>query len=75
MDWSFLRGLRTVAVGLTLAIVPQVMMYVFSIDWTHVAGISPNAASVIGLVMVGLRAVTTTAIGKASPTGNIGMKK
>jgi hypothetical protein len=66
MNWSFLKGLRTVAVGLALAIVPQATAYLFSVDWTHVAGISPNAATIIGVVMIGLRAVTTTAIGKAA---------
>ena len=65
MNWSFLKGLRTVAIGLALAIVPQATAYLFSIDWTHVAGISPNAASILGLVMVALRAITTTPLGKA----------
>ena len=65
MNWSFLKGLRTVAIGLALAVVPQATAYLFSIDWTHVAGISPNAASILGLVMVALRAITTTPLGKA----------
>ena len=65
MNWSFLKGLRTVAVGLILAVVPQATAYLFSVDWTHVAGVSPNAATVLGLVMVALRAVTTTPVGKS----------
>jgi len=64
MNWSFLKGLRTVAVGLALAIVPQAAAYLFSIDWTQVAGVSPNAATVIGVLMIALRAVTNTAVGK-----------
>ena len=65
MNWDFLKGLRTVAIGLALAVVPQATAFLFSVDWTHVAGISPNAATIIGLVMVALRAVTTTPVGKA----------
>ena len=65
MNWDFLKGLRTVVIGLALAVVPQATAYLFSVDWTHVAGISPNAATILGLVMVALRAVTTTPVGKA----------
>ena len=64
MNWNFLKGLRTVVLGLAVAVVPQATAYLFSVDWTHVAGISPNAATIIGLVMVALRAVTTTPIGQ-----------
>jgi len=61
-----LAGFKTFTVGLTLAVLPQVVSYVSNFDFVHVFGLSPNAASFIGLVMIGLRAATSTPIFKAS---------
>ena len=57
-----MTGFKTFAVGLGLAILPQIINFVSNYDFTHAFGLSPNAASVVGLVMVGLRAATSTPI-------------
>ena len=61
-----LTGFKTFAVGLALAVLPQAISYVSGFDFIHAFGLSPNAASVIGVVMIGLRAATTSPIFKAS---------
>jgi hypothetical protein len=61
-----LTGFKTFAIGLGLALVPQVASFITSFDFVHTFGLSPNAASVLGLVMIGLRAATSTAIFKPS---------
>ena len=55
-------GFKTFATGLALAVLPQVVAYLSNFDFTKVFGLSPNAATAIGLVMIGLRAATTTPI-------------
>jgi hypothetical protein len=57
-----MNGFKTFSVGLGLAVVPQLVNYVSGFDFVHAFGLSPNAASVIGVVMMGLRAMTTTPI-------------
>jgi hypothetical protein len=59
-----LGGFKTFAVGLGLSIVPQIVSYISNFDFVHVLGLSPNAASLIGFVMIGLRAATSTPIFK-----------
>jgi hypothetical protein len=54
-----MNGFKTFIVGLGLAIVPQAVSFVTSFDFVHAFGLSPNAASVLGVVMIALRAVTT----------------
>ncbi len=61
-----LAGFKTFALGLALAVLPQIVSYVSNFDFVHVFGLSPNAATFIGVVMMGLRAVTSTPIFKAS---------
>ena len=61
-----LPGFKTFAVGLALAVVPQAITYIMNFNFTHTFGLSPNAATILGLVMIGLRAVTSTPIFKAS---------
>ena len=61
-----LSGFKTFAVGLSLAILPQAISFVTSFDFVAVFGLSPNAATLIGLAMIGLRAATSTAIFKTS---------
>jgi len=57
-----LTGFKTFAVGLSLSILPQIVAYVDNFDFTHVFGLSPNAATLVGVVMIGLRAATSTSI-------------
>ncbi|MGO9743989.1 MAG: hypothetical protein ACLPN5_21220 [Roseiarcus sp.] len=61
-----LAGFKTFALGLALAVLPQIVSYVSNFDFVHVFGLSPNAATFIGVVMMGLRAATSTPIFKAS---------
>ncbi len=60
-----LAGFKTLAVGAALAVGPQAISYVSNFDFINAFGLSPNAATAIGLVMIGLRAVTKTPIFKA----------
>jgi hypothetical protein len=57
-----LNGFKTFSVGLGLAIVPQVVNFLGGFDFVKAFGLSPNAASVIGVGMIALRAVTSTPI-------------
>ena len=59
---SLLKGFKTFLVGLALAVIPQVLSYVLGFDFVGTFGLSPNAATVVGLLMVALRSVTTSAI-------------
>jgi hypothetical protein len=59
---KMLAGFKTLSVGLGLAIVPQIVSYISSFDFVSAFGLSPNAASVIGVAMIALRAVTSTPI-------------
>ena len=57
-----LQGFKTFFFGLALAILPQVINYLSTFDFIHVFGLSPNAASAVGMIIIGLRAVTSTPI-------------
>jgi hypothetical protein len=57
------KGFRTVAFGLFVAVAPAAVTYLGGVDWTTL-GISPGVAAALGLAVVGLRAVTSTAIGQ-----------
>lgn len=57
-----LTGWKTVLFGALVAIGPVALNYVGAINWQSL-GVSPAAGMVIGAVIVGLRAVTTTSIG------------
>ena len=58
-----LTGFRTVLVGLIVAIGPAALTYLGGVNWTAL-GLSPTVGGVIGAVIIGLRAITTTPIGK-----------
>jgi hypothetical protein len=62
-----LSGFKTLVFGLALALGPQAISFVSSFDWVHTFGLSPNAASVIGGVIIVLRAVTTTPMFQSTP--------
>lgn len=57
-----MQGFKTFGFGLALAILPQAITYLTKFDFSTVLGLSPNAASAVGLVVVALRAVTSTPI-------------
>ncbi len=57
-----LKGWKTVLFGLFVAIAPAAITYLGGVDWTAL-GISPTIAGAIGLAIIGLRAITHTAIG------------
>ena len=61
-----LAGFKTFAIGLGLAILPQVVSFVADFDFVKAFGLSPNAATGVGLLIIALRAVTSTPIFKAS---------
>jgi hypothetical protein len=55
-----MKGLKTFAVGLGLAVIPQAVSFITSFDFVGNFGLSPNAATVLGMAMIALRAVTST---------------
>jgi hypothetical protein len=57
-----MKGFRTVLYGLAVAIVPAAFDYIGHVDWTKL-GINPVVALFIGGGIIGLRAVTDTALG------------
>ncbi len=57
-----MQGFKTFAFGLALAILPQAIAYITKFDFSSALGLSPNAASAVGLIVVALRAVTSTPI-------------
>lgn len=60
-----MKGYKTVAFGLIVAIAPVALTYLGGIDWTSL-GISPGVAGVIGACIIGLRAITNTSLGSKS---------
>lgn len=58
-----IKGFKTIAFGLVVAIAPAALTYLGGVNWTSV-GVSPAVAAAIGAAIIGLRAVTTTPIGK-----------
>jgi hypothetical protein len=66
MNWmSIGKGLRTLAVGLAIAITPAALTFFGGVDWTQF-GVSPAAGALIGTVVIGLRGITTTPVGRSS---------
>lgn len=57
-----MQGFRTIIFGALVAIAPIAVTYFGNVDWTSL-GISPTVAGIIGLAIVGLRAITSTPIG------------
>lgn len=60
-----MKGWKTVLFGLLTIIVPSALTYLGGVDWTSL-GISPGVAGIIGATIIGLRAATSTPIGKAN---------
>jgi hypothetical protein len=59
-----MKGWKTVAFGALMIIVPQLLNYFAAVDWRAV-GVSPSVSAAIGAVIIGLRAITSTAVGQA----------
>ena len=61
-----LTGWKTFIVGALVAVGPSALSYLAGVDWTKI-GLTTNVATAItGILMIGLRAITTTPPGKAS---------
>lgn len=58
-----MKGWWTVAFGAAVAVGPAALEYLGEIDWTTL-GISPGAGGAIGSIIVVLRAMTNTPVGK-----------
>ena len=56
------NGFKTFLIGLTVAALPQMVAFVSDFDFVNAFGLSPNAATTIGLLIVCLRAMTSTPI-------------
>ena len=59
---NFLSGFKTVLTGLALAVGPATISYLGNVDVTKTFGLSPTAGAVVGAVMIGLRAITSSPI-------------
>lgn len=60
------NGFKTFTVGFLLALVPQVVEFLSESDLVEAFGLSPDAATFIGILMIGLRVMTSTPIFKKS---------
>lgn len=60
-----LKGWKTVLFGALVAVGPVALDYVGAINWTSL-GVSPTAGMIIGAGIIGLRTITTSAIGAKS---------
>lgn len=61
IDWTLIRkkfvaGIETYLLGLVMTFGPQILDYTAHFDWTKL-GLSPNAASMVGLAILGLRSL------------------
>ncbi len=61
-----MKGYRTVAFGFLLALLPAGLTYLGGVDWTSL-GISASMGAIIGGLVVFLRTITSTPMGKAAP--------
>jgi lysozyme len=59
-----MKGYRSIAVGLALAIGPVALQYLGAIDWAQLIG-PTGAFFVSGVIAICMRAVTTTPVGKS----------
>ena len=58
-----MKGFKTVAFGLGLAIAPNALTFLAGVDWTQYVSAN-NAALISGLIVVALRFVTTSGVFK-----------
>ena len=60
-----MKGFRTVIVGLAMAVVPTALQYLAGLDWTQYVP-AQYVPIVAGVVMIAMRAFTSTSIGSKS---------
>lgn len=60
-----MKGWKTILFGLFMIIVPPALNYLVGVDWQSL-GVSPGISAMIGAAIIGLRALTSTPIGKAT---------
>jgi lysozyme len=58
-----MKGYRTIVVGLALALGPAALQYLGAVDWAQLIG-PTGAFFVSGLIAIGMRAITSTPVGK-----------
>lgn len=64
-----MKGWRTIAVGLAVAIAPAALQYLGGIHWESY--VSPSIATLIaGALTVGMRVITTTPVGSSGGTSS-----
>jgi hypothetical protein len=60
-----MKGYKTIAAGLAMVILPPALQYLAGIDWSQLVG-AKYSLVLSGLIMIGLRLVTTTPVGTKS---------
>lgn len=60
---DMVKGFRTIIVGLMLAVAPSALDYLVNVDWNVMLG-PKGALAVSGVLMIVLRLVTNTPVGK-----------
>lgn len=56
--WDKVKGYRTVAVGILIAVAPALVDYVGGLNVQELFGLSPTAGAAIGAIIVALRVIT-----------------
>ncbi len=59
-----MKGLRTILVGLAIAIGPAAIQYFGGVDWSSIVP-PPWDTVAAGIIMIGMRFVTSTSVGQA----------
>ena len=57
-----LTGFRTVIFGVLVAVGPVALNYLGAVDWQTI-GLSPGVSAIVGAIIIGLRAITSTPLG------------
>jgi hypothetical protein len=58
------KGYKTIAFGALLVVVPPLTSYFGGVDWGAL-GLSPAAAGTIGVIVIALRAITSSPVFKS----------
>lgn len=56
------KGWKTIAFGIGTAILPAALEYLGGVNVSKTFGLSPTAGIVVGAAIMGLRAITSTAV-------------
>lgn len=60
-----MKGLRTIAIGFAMAIAPAGLAYLAGVDWAVLVG-PKGSLAIGGAIMIAMRLITTTPVGKPS---------